>query len=134
MIHVSTLIAKSGEPGGYWYVATPYSKWTHGLDDANTVAQILAAHLLMTRLPVYAPIAHTHGIAKYVDEIDPRDHSFWMAADKPLFDAACGLLIADLPGWRDSKGVQMEIAWCKEQKKPFWLLDPKSLEIRKPRL
>jgi hypothetical protein len=120
---------------GYYYLATPYSKWVHGLDDANTVAQKLAARLLLLRLPIYCPIAHTHGIAMHTkDEVDARDHGFWMAADKPLFDAACGLLIADLPGWKESKGVQMEIEWCKEQKKPYWLLNPKTLDIRVPKL
>lgn len=115
---------------GYWYLATPYSKWTHGLEDANTVAQKLAARLLQHHVPIYCPIAHTHGIATYVTEVDKRDHDFWLNADKPLFEAAYGLLVADLPGWRESKGVSLEIAWCRAMKKPAWLLAPGTLRFR----
>lgn len=127
-------VSELAKDQGYWYLATPYSKWTHGLQDANTVAQMLAARLLELRLPIYSPIAHTHGIAEFVTGVDKRDHEFWLAADKPLFDAAYGLLIADLQGWRDSKGVTLEIKWCREQKKQFWLLNPATLTVTVPRL
>ena len=115
---------------GYWYLATPYSKWLWGLEEANTEAQKLAAALLSIGVKVYSPIAHTHGIAAYVTGVDKRDHDFWLAADKPLLDAAGGLLIADLRGWQDSKGVTLEIQWAKEQKKPYWLLNPETLAVR----
>ena len=115
---------------GYWYLATPYSKWHLGLEDANIVAQQLAGRLLSIGVKVYSPIAHTHGIAAYVSGVDKRDHDFWLAADKPLLDAAGGLLIADLAGWQDSRGVTLEIQWAKEQKKPYWLLNPETLAVR----
>ena len=115
---------------GYWYLATPYSKWPHGLEDANTVAQKLAAALLSIGVKVFSPIAHTHGISAYATAVDKRDFDFWLGADKPLLDAAGGLLIADLQGWRDSKGVTLEIQWAKEQKKPYWLLNPETLAVR----
>lgn len=121
--------------GGYWYLATPYSKWVHGLDDANIVAQLLAARIMYEKVDVYTPIGHTHGISKQMIamnmKIDPRDHSFWMKRDKPLFDAAGGLLVADLPGWKTSTGVTVEIDWCRAQKKPVFLLNPKTLTIKK---
>ena len=115
---------------GYWYLATPYSKWPLGLDHANLEAQRLAGRLLSIGVKVYSPIAHTHGIAAYVTGVDKRDHDFWLAADKPLLDAAGGLLIAYLPGWQDSKGVTLEIQGAKEQKKPYWLLNPETLAVR----
>lgn len=120
---------------GYYYLATPYSKWVHGLDDANIVAQLLTSRIMLERVPVFSPIAHTHGIANFLkDEAIAHDHDFWMQADKPMFDAAHGLLIADLQGWRESKGVKMEIDWCVAQRKPYWLLDVVKLEVRVPRL
>ena len=119
---------------GYYYLATPYSKWKYGLESANEVAQILAAALLSIGIKVYSPIAHTHGISHYVTGVDQRDHDFWLNADKPLLDAAGGLLIADLPGWQDSKGVTLEIQWAKEQKKPYWLLNPITLAVRSVRV
>jgi len=112
---------------GYFYLASPYAKWALGPEDANKEAQMLAARLMEIDVPVFSPIAHTHGIAAY---IPPRDHAFWMNVDKPMVDAAYGLLIADLPGWPESRGVTMEIGWAKEQDKPIWIINPTTLELR----
>lgn len=114
---------------GYWYLATPYSKWAHGLEDANTVAQQLTGRLIAAKVPVYSPIAHTHGIA-LASSMDPLSHDIWMPADQPLFNAAYGLLVADLPGWKTSKGVDMEIEWARQMHKPIWVIDPETLAIR----
>lgn len=119
---------------GYWYLATPYSKWLNGLEDANIVAQKLAARLIEAEVPIFSPIAHTHGISTYVTEIDKRDFDFWLGVDKPLVDMACGLLIADLKGWQESRGVNLEINWFAEAKKPVWLLNTKTLAFRAFRL
>lgn len=114
---------------GYYYLATPYSKWTHGIHDANIVAQKMAGELIKVGVPVYSPIAHTHGIALAAN-IDPFSHAIFMPADKPLFEGAFGLLIADLNGWRESKGVAIEIGWAKELKKPIWVISPGMLDVR----
>lgn len=127
-------VSELAKDKGYWYLATPYSKWAHGLEDACSVAQMLTARLMETRVPVFSPIAHTHGIATYVTEVDKRDHDFWLTADKPMVDAAHGLLIADLNGWKTSRGVLLEIKWGKEQSKPIWLLNVASLDVRPLRL
>jgi hypothetical protein len=125
MIEIKKLERKKG----FYYLATPYSKWVHGLHDANLVAQRLAGALIKAKIPVYSPIAHTHGIA-IAANMNPMDHKIWMPADKPIFDAAYGLLIADLKGWRDSKGVAIEIEWAKEQLKPIWVLNPVTLDLK----
>lgn len=115
---------------GYFYLATPYSKWAHGLEDANVVAQKLAARLMEHRVPVFCPIAHTHGIAQYVTQVDKRDFDFWLGADKPLVDAAYGVLVVDLPGWRKSRGITQEISWARATNKPLYLMDPGTLRFR----
>lgn len=118
---------------GYWYVATPYSKWKHGLEDANEVAQKLTARLMSVRVPVFSPIAHTHGIAAYVENVDKRDHDFWLKSDEPVCRSACGLLIADLPGWKESEGVALEIEWHRKDKKPIYILNTKTLDVKRYR-
>jgi hypothetical protein len=60
-------------------------------------------------------------------QIDPRDHDFWLRADKPLFEAAYGLLVAEFPGWRESVGVAKEIMWARAHVKPIFLLNPETL-------
>jgi hypothetical protein len=113
---------------GYWYLATPYAKWATGLHNATKVAQFLTAQLMDRLIPVFSPIAHNHGVAQFLT-VDKRNHDFWMAADKPMFDSAYGLLVADLEGWRESKGVGMEIDWARAAHKPAWLLHPTLLTI-----
>lgn len=111
---------------GYYYLATPYSKWAAGLDDAAQTAAWLAGRLIVAGVVVYSPIAHSHAIARAAG-IDPYDHAVWLPADRPLFDAAHGLLVAALEGWRDSYGICEEITWAKSQRKPRFLLDPRAL-------
>jgi hypothetical protein len=113
---------------GFWYLATPYSKWANGIDDAAFVAAEVAAKIIRRGVPVYSPIAHTHPIA-VVGNIDPLDHAIWMPMDKPIFDAAVGLIVAMLEGWRESYGIGKEIAWCEAAGKPIFMLDPKTMEL-----
>src|SRR5690349_3193682 len=94
--------------GGFYYVATPYSKYPHGLEAAFHEACRVTAKLLRDGERVYCPIAHTHPVATAGD-IDPLDHELWLAADRPLMDAATGLIVVKMPGWQDSRGVAAEI-------------------------
>lgn len=102
---------------GYYYLASPYSKFDMGLGAAHIVACQIAARLIRAGYSVYSPIAHTHPIAVH-GEIDPRDHKIWLPVDAPLMNAAIGVFVAQIPGWRESLGVQHELAWFREQKRP----------------
>ena len=93
---------------GYWYLATPYSNYEGGLEKAFEDACRATAMLLKQGYHVYSPIAHSHSVAK-IGGIDPKDHSIWLAADEPMMDAACGLIVCAMPGWEDSFGVNKEI-------------------------
>lgn len=104
-----------------WYLATPYSKWPSGIEDASRVACIWAAKLIRAGIPVFSPIAHSHAIA-VAAAIDPYSHDIWIPADRPFWAILHGLLVADLPGWRESKGVGIEIEWFRSNGKPAWLL------------
>jgi hypothetical protein len=114
---------------GYWYLGTCYSKWPHGINDANAFAQKMTGRLFLAGVPTFSPIAHTHGIA-LASGIDPFSHAIFMPLDKPMVEVSYGGLIAEMPGWKDSKGVQMEIAWFRELKKPLWLIHPVTLRYR----
>lgn len=112
---------------GYWYLATPYSKWRGGIDDAFRQAVLLAGKLIRAKLPVHSPIAHTHPIAIQCG-MDPFDHSIWFPADEPLMKTAYGLLVADMEGWRESRGVLAEIDYFRCASRPIYLLDTIRLE------
>lgn len=106
------------EYGGAWYLASPYSGSPLGKDEAYTMAVQATAALTKKGLIVFSPIVHSHALTEFSspgtmgDKAD--DHQFWMDIDRALFDRFDGLIVAAQPGWRTSKGVQMEIAWAQE--------------------
>lgn len=81
-----------------------------------------AGHLIAQGIPAYSPIAHTHPIAVECG-IDPLDHEIWLPADRPMMDAACGLVVVKMDGWQESKGVNYEITRFLEQGKPVHYMD-----------
>lgn len=115
-------------PDRYFYLASPYSQWSEGLDDACNVISAIAGRLIQYGLPIFSPIAHSHTICKAA-RMDFLSHDIWLPADKPLVAAAAGLIVADLEGWRVSFGVRKEIEWFREAEKPCLLLDPVELEL-----
>lgn len=111
---------------GFYYLATPYSKWLGGLDDAADHAAALAGRLLLEGVVVYSPIVHSHAVARQA-RLDPLDHAIWLPADKLMFGSAAGMIVAMLPGWRDSYGVAEEIKWARAAGKPLMWMETESL-------
>lgn len=101
------------------YLGSPYTKYEAGLDAAFRDVSAFAAMLLQDGVRVYSPIAHTHPIAIY-GNLDPRNHDIWMPFDQAMMDAADAMCIADMSGWRESYGVQFEIAYFRAAGKPVY--------------
>lgn len=108
------------------YLATPYSRYPLGIEQAFMDAAKLAALLMRMNIHVYSPIAHTHPLAVY-GRIDPLDHAIWMPFDKMMMDKADVLIVAHMDGWQDSRGVAEEIAVFERAGKPIYDLDPRTL-------
>ena len=107
----------------FHYLATPYSKYEGGIEAAFVAAAEQAALLVRAGVPVYSPIAHTHPVAIH-GGIDPYDHTIWLEADRTFMEAACGLIICTLPGWRDSYGIEQERIYFESAGKPIVLMTP----------
>lgn len=105
------------------YLATPYSKYEHGLEAAFILAAANTALLVKAGIPVYSPIAHTHPVAIH-GGIDPYDHSIWIPADKPMMDAASALIVLTAQGWSESKGIAIEIDEFARAGKPVIYMTP----------
>ena len=103
------------------YTATPYSKYHLGIHMAFVHACVLQSRLLLDGVKSYSPIVQTHPIATY-GNMDPLGHDFWLAYDRVQMDAAAGLLVAQMPGWRDSYGVAYEIEYMSHAGKPVHFL------------
>jgi hypothetical protein len=107
----------------YWYLATPYSKFPGGLDAAFRLACEAAGLLIRAGVPVHSPIAHTHPVA-IACGMDPLDHSIWLPADKPMMDAASGLIVLRAESWERSYGISVEIDEFRDAGKPILFMDP----------
>lgn len=111
---------------GYWYLATPYTRYRLGIEEAFRAACIAAARLTDLDVPVVSPIAHGHPIAKH-GGIDPLNVEFWIKFNAPLMAAASGLIVFTLRGWDESKGVQHERVAFDKAGKPIEWLAPEGL-------
>lgn len=107
----------------FWYLGSPYSKHPGGLDKAHEEACMAAAKLIAAGVPVFSPVAHSHSIA-FFGNLDARDHGKWMPVDEPLMRAAHGLIVLMIDFWRESRGLQEEIAYFTGAKKPVVYMTP----------
>jgi hypothetical protein len=107
----------------YWYLASPYSKYEYGIVAAWEDICEDAGLLIKAGVPVYSPIAHTHPIAVHAD-IDPYAHDIWLPADAPLMEAAHGLIVNMMPGWKESYGISVEIKAFEDAGKPIIYMSP----------
>lgn len=107
----------------FWYLASPYSKYKQGIYVAFEEVCAQTALLVSAGVKVYSPIAHTHPVAIH-GNLDPLDHSIWLEADRAFMDTACGLIVCEMQGWRESYGVQHEIDYFKKQGKPIVRMVP----------
>lgn len=107
----------------FWYLATPYSKYPQGIEQAYRDACREAAILVKAKIPFYSPIAHTHPIAIQGD-IDPFDHNIWLPACRPILDAAKGIIVCQLEGWSESYGVAVEILAFRKAHKSVVFMTP----------
>lgn len=113
---------------GFWYLGSPYTNYFTGRETAFRLVSWIAADLMRRGVVVFSPIAHSHPIAVH-GALDEIDLDFWLEQDQPLIDAAAGMVVAMMPGWRDSKGTAYEIAEFKKAGKPYYFLDIDTMEL-----
>lgn len=109
---------------GYWYLATPYTKYPGGRVKAFEAAATVAGHLLQREVPVFCPITHSHPIACN-STIKDDDYSVWLPLDHHFMANAVGIIVAMLPSWETSYGVKVELEYFQGLGKPvLWLATP----------
>lgn len=108
----------------FYYLATPYTKYKSGIEKAYEDACAQASRFTRLGIPVFSPIAHTHGLAIH-GKLDPCDVALWMAVDRPFMESATlGLIVCMLDGWDASHGVSLEIDFFKEKRRPVFYVLP----------
>lgn len=108
---------------GYYYLASPYSRYVGGLDLASVIASQNAGLLINAGIPVFCPISHSHAIAMAAG-IDPLDLNLWLAADLPLMNSAAGLIVLMMDGWESSQGVLAEVTHFQAMHRKIYYMEP----------
>ena len=111
---------------GFWYMAQPYSKHPAGREQAAVDGCIAAGWLINRGVRVFAPIPHSHYIAKF-GNVDPASHAIWLDQDRAMCQHAVGIVVVKMPTWESSVGVNEERKWFAQWGKPEvqvnWPLD-----------
>lgn len=106
----------------FWYLCSPYARYVEGKEEAFKEANSSAAILIAAGIPVLSPLSHSHPIAKQCN-IDPDSYDIWLGLDIQLLRGSHGLLINPLQGWRDSKGIGMELDEARTLGLSIYMLD-----------
>ena len=102
------------------YLASPFSHPDDGVRHQRFKAACRAAAALIRKgKTVFAPIAHSYAICDYGV---PGDWQFWQRHDRRYLEVCDEVVVLMLDGWRESVGVQAEIAIARELGKPVTFL------------
>lgn len=112
-------IAEIAGSGGFFYLGTSYTRHDAGIEEAARMASRAAGLLISKGVNVFSPISHSHPIA-YIAGLNPVDHDLWMRVDKPMMEAAEGLIVLLSPCWVKSRGLAEEIAFFRESCLPIY--------------
>ena len=96
-----------------YYLACPYSsdkpslRWLR----QELVSQV-AAGMMSKSAVVFSPITQGHHLAEHLPANLAHDHEFWMTQCLPFVEWADVFALLPLEGWRESRGVQKELAYA----------------------
>jgi hypothetical protein len=102
------------------YLASPYTHPDPAVRQARFEAACRAAAALIgAGKTVFSPIVHSHTLCQFGL---PPDWRFWQRHDRRHLDACEEVVVLMLDGWRESVGVQAEVAIARELGKPVMFL------------
>ena len=104
------------------YLASPYSHPDPLVRHARFEAACqAAAGLIRAGRPVFAPIIQGHELVRYGV---PSDWSFWSPLARDYIARCDDVVVLQLEGWRESQGVQAEMALASALGKRVDYLEP----------
>lgn len=104
------------------YLAIPYSDTKQKvMDERFALVNAVAAHFTRQGRIVYSPISHSH---PWVEYGVPHEHEFWRNHNLQFLSICKKLIVVTADGWKQSLGVQFEIATAKNLKIPVEYFNP----------
>ena len=107
------------------YLAIPYS---YNPEKSFSIANEVAAKLMLKGNIVFSPISHSHHIADHLPANIRTDSEWWMHHDLPMIDWANKLVVIVIGEYgheliEQSKGVQAELEYARLLGKPIEIYD-----------
>jgi len=93
------------------YLASPYSHPDPAIQEERYREALQCVHYYAKRgLVVYSPIVHWHNVAKEFEL--PGDAAFWAKQNQAMLEKASQIIVLNIEGWKESKGLDQEIGWA----------------------
>lgn len=110
-----------------YYLASPFSHRTAEKERERFIeAATLAGYLMQAGFFIFAPIPHSYPIEEYGIGIGKKTGLFWLNQDFKILDKCDALMVATMPGWKESFGVQEEIKYAQINNKPVYYVNPET--------
>lgn len=94
------------------YLASPYSHPDLLIMKTRfLIAEQVVAKMLQARRHVYSPIVHCHELAQKYEL--PTDFAFWKSYNFDFLRRADSLVVLQIKGWEESKGVTAELDFAR---------------------
>ena len=107
------------------YLASHYSSPDPEIVQTRFLAaEAATAWCLRHSLWVYSPIVHCHALCEAYQM--PSDAEFWKEYNFAMLARSSKLLLLNIDGWKESKGVAAEIAEAYRLHLPIRLITPRS--------
>lgn len=112
----------------YIYVASPYSDPDpYVREDRYLTVMGYTADLIRRKVAAFSPIVYSHDMA--IRHNFPKDYMFWQRFNTAMLLSAEAVHILCMDGWKDSKGIDVEIELCKEIYKRVYKVDPSTYQL-----
>lgn len=114
---------------GFYYLASPYTHKSEAVRNLRAIrANEFAAQLLMAGYFVHQPIWSTHRITQYHNL--PVEFEWWEEFNAAFIKASCGVIVCDIDGWKESRGVAHEIRLAQSLGLPVLFCDRKNYTLK----
>lgn len=121
--HYEDALTKKQKEKPLYYIAGPYTHKNTNVQDQREIEHSkISAELLKNGYLIYSPIAETIMLAKH-GKLIGTDWDTWREKDLKMLERCDELLIINIDGWQQSRGVKGEVKYCFKNNKPVSLLD-----------
>lgn len=112
-------------PEHYYYLASPYSHPNASVRFEREIEiSYVGAQLTHLGLNLFCPITQSVRLNDFLNKHNQLGHDECMRVDYAFLARAKGLIVAMVDGWKESKGVALEIQFAQDRKMPIYFLAP----------